>query len=304
MEQRPSASVAFGCIGIAAAMWLVVCAPIAAGITASLVSFWMLASFPEIAVTAAVLGGVQGLWFYLAGPGRSRSEYDGYLWLGAISGSFLGVLGFPPVFSRAGIIAARPTVAVFLVAAVLGGVAAGLVSAHVLTLLLQGRTLKLGRRVVLVGLIILTAIDYHFYWPATTERIAPPNISHQEITDLSAGNARGSKWSGCYEYEVQYPIGTGFERGQLKVVQTDGVLKVEYRSWFAPQALSGGVDRSGHFRFGTEVSTGQYPSREMWQGKFHGNSLEFQRRITLLKETNNLPTTQLIGTAHLTPCFP
>ncbi len=284
-------------------MWLVVCAPVAAGIAASFVSFWMLASFPEIAVTATVLGGVQGLWFYLAGPGRFKSEYDGYLCLGAISGSFLGVLGFPPVFSRAGIIAANPTVAVFLLAAIAGGTVAGLVSAHVLTLLLQGRTLKLGWRVVFVGRIILTAIDYHFYWPATTERIALPEISHQEIMNLSAGNAQGSTWSGCYHYQGRNPLGIGMENGQLKVVQTDGVLHVE-GSIAEPHSFSGGVDRNGRFRFGAEVSTGQDPSRVLWQGRFHGNSLEFQRRMTLLKGTNNPAATQLTGTAQLAPCYP
>jgi hypothetical protein len=298
MEQRPSALVAFGSIGIAAAMWLVVGAPVAAGIAASFVSFWMLASFPEIAATASVLGAVQGLWFYLAGPGRSKSEYDGFLWLGAFSGSFLGVLGFPPVFSRVGIIAARSTVAVLLLGAIVGGIAAGLVSAHVLTLLLQGRTLKLGWRVVFVGLIIIAATDYLLYWPATTERIAVPEVSRQDITALSAGNARGSQWSGCYEFQGKTPLGQGGGSGLLKVVQNDGVLKVEN----GRESFLGGVDRSGRFRFGAEISERTDTLRILWQGKFHGNSFEFKKRLTVVNGVNSLGINPLTGTGQLVPC--
>jgi len=168
-----------------------------------------------MAVTAALLGALQGLGFYLPGQ-RSKPEYDGLLALGLFSGGFLGALGFPPVFSHTNIIADRSTVGVFLMAAMVGGVAAGLVSASALAKPLRGRRLTLGWRVVIGGLIILTAIDYHFYWPATAERIAVPEVSRQEITDLSAGNARGSAWTGCYQYQGRLPLHTSGEHGQLK----------------------------------------------------------------------------------------
>ena len=152
--------------------------------------------FPGIAVTATVLGALQGLLFYLAGSGRSKSEYDGFLWLGAFSGAFLGVLGFPPVFSRAGVIAARPTVAVFILAAIAGGVTAGLVSGHVLTTLLWGRSLNLGRGVVLGGLLVLAAIDYHFYWPATIEEL-PSRKSLSRTLRVSLLEVHGfHQWTG------------------------------------------------------------------------------------------------------------
>lgn len=89
------------------------------------------------------------------------------------------------------------------------------------------RELGYDPEVVFVGLIILTAIDYQFFWSATTERIAPPEVSHQEITSFSAGNARGSTWSGCYRYQGRPPLGIGAEHGELKVVETNGVLHVE-----------------------------------------------------------------------------
>jgi len=274
--------------------------PVAAGIAAFCVSAWVIASIPDMAVTATALGAVQGLWFYLAGQ-RSKSEHDGLLRLGLFSGGILGALGFPPVFSRASIIAARPTVVVFLAAAIAGGIAAGLASARVLTVPLRGRTLTLGWRVVVGGLIALAAIDYHFYWPATTERIALPEVSREEITKLSAGNARGSAWAGCYQYQGHFPLGTGGERGQLKVAQTDGALKVQ--QWGEAHPFLGGVDRNGRFRFGAEIGTGQDTSRVLWQGKFHGSSLEFTRRMTLLNRTKNLGAMQLIGTAQLAPCY-
>ena len=300
MAQRPSALVAFRSIGTAAALWLMVGVPVAAGIAAFCVSAWVIASFADMAVTAAALGAVQGLWFYLAGR-RSKREHDGLRWLGLFSGGLLGALGFPPVFSRASIIAARPTVAVFLAAAIVGGIAAGLASARVLAVPLRGRTLTLGWRVVIGGLIALAAIDYHFYWPATTERIALPEVSREEIMKLSAGNARGSAWAGCYQYQGRLPLGTGGERGQLKVEQTDGALKVQ--QWGEAHPFLGGVDRNGRFRFGAEISTGQDTFRVLWQGKFHGISLEFTRRMTLLNGTNNLGAMQLIGTAQLAPCY-
>jgi hypothetical protein len=300
MAQRPSALVAFRSIGTAAALWVMVGVPVAAGIAAFCVSPWVIASFPDMAVTATALGAVQGLWFYLAGQ-RSKSEHDGLLWLGLFSGGFLGVLGFPPVFSRTSIIAARATVVLFLTAAIVGGVAAGLLSARLLAVPLRGRRLTLGWRVVFGGLIVLTAIDYYLYWPATADRIAVPDVTRQEITTLSAGNARGSAWAGCYQYQGQLPLGTGGERGQLKVAQTDGALTVQ--QWGEAHPFLGGVDRNGRFRFGAEISTGQDSFRVLWQGKFYGNSLEFKRRMTLLNGTNNLGAMQLIGTAQLAPCY-
>jgi len=298
--QRPSALLPFRSVATAAAVWVVVGVPIAGVIAALRASLWVIASFLEMAFTATVLGVIQGLWFYLAGP-RSKPEGDSLVWLGLFSGGFLGVLGFAPVFSRTSIIAARPTVAVFLLAAIVGGCAAGLVSARVLARPLRGRSLTLGWGVVIGSLIVLTAIDYHFYWPSTVERIAAPEVSRKEITNLAPGNAHGSAWAGCYQYQGQLPLGTGGERGQLRVAQTDGVLKVQ--QWGEAHPFLGGVDRNGRFRFGAEISSGEDTFRVLWQGKFYGNSFEFKRRTTVVKGANNLGATQLTGTAQLAPCY-
>ena len=298
--RRPSALSALWSVATAAAVWVVVGVPSAGVIAAWRASLWVILSFPEMAICAAVLGAIQGLWFYLAGLG-SKPEGKSIVWLGLYSGGFLGVLGFPPVFSRTNIIAARPTAAVFLLAAIVGGFAAGLVSARVLAAPLRGRTLTLGWRVVFGSLIVLTALDYHFYWPATVERITAPEVSHEEIRNLAPGNAHGSAWTGCYQYQGQLPLGTGGERGQLRVLQTDGVLKVQ--QWGEAHPFLGGVDRNGNFRFGAEISNGQDTFRVLWQGKFHAHSFEFKRRLTVVKGANNLGATQLTGTAQLTTCY-
>ena len=299
MVRRPSALLALRSVATAAAVWVVVGVPSAGVIAALRASLWVILSFPHMAICAAVLGAMQGLWFYLAAL-RSKPEGDSLVWLGLFSGAFLGVLGFPPVFSRTNIIAARPTAAVFLLAAIVGGFAAGLVSARVLATPLQGRGLALGWKVVFGSLIVLTALDYHFYWPTTVERIAAPEVSGEEISNLAPGNARGSAWTGCYQYQGQLPLGTGGERGQLRVVQVDGVLKVQ--QWGEAHPLLGGVDRNGRFRFGAEISSGPDTFRVLWQGKFYADSFEFKRRMTVVSGSNDLGATQLTGTAQLTTC--
>jgi hypothetical protein len=299
MAQRPSAFLAFRSIGTAAALWLVIGVPVAAVIAAFRASVWVITVVPAMAATACLLGAVHGLWFYLAGQGP-KSNYNGFLLLGSVSGGFLGVLAFPPVFSSTNIIATRPTAAFFLMAAMVGGIAAGVIAAHVLYLPLQAQVSTTSRRVVVSGLIliVLAAIDYRFCWPATTERIAAPEVSRQDITGLSAGSARGSQWSGCYEFRGKTPLGQGGAFGLLKVVQTDGLLKVED----GRESLMGGVDRDGRFRFGAEITEHTDTLRILWNGKFHDSSFDFSKRLTVVNGVNSLGINPLTGTAQLFPC--
>ena len=216
-------------IATAAAVWALVGPAVAAVIAAFRVFVWVIASFSEMVATAAVLGAVQGLWLYLAGR-PSDSKYGVHRWLGSVSGALLGLLGFPPVFSRVnGVVADRLTVAVFLLAAIFGGIAAGLTCTGVVTRLLGSRTSTLGRSVVVGCLLVLplAGLDYHLYWPETADRLPVPRVSQQAITNFSAGNARGSAWTGCYQYLGRYSRGSGVvgnEGGLLKMTQTDGAL--------------------------------------------------------------------------------
>src|SRR5438552_2547418 len=147
MEQRLSASLdCFRIIAKAAAVWVIVGVPVAAVIAAFRVFLFVITSVPEMAATAAVLGAVQGLWLYLAGR-PSESGYGGVLRLSSISGCVLGLLGFPPVFSRSNVVADRLMVAVFLLAAICGGIAAGYATARVVAVPVRGRRSSLSRSV-------------------------------------------------------------------------------------------------------------------------------------------------------------
>jgi hypothetical protein len=89
----------FRSIATTAAVWAMVGVPVAALIAAFRVFVWVIFSLPEMAATAAVLGAAQGLGLYLIGR-PSQPEYGKFRWIGPVSGGILGLLGFPPVFSR------------------------------------------------------------------------------------------------------------------------------------------------------------------------------------------------------------
>jgi hypothetical protein len=306
MQQRLSLSPdPFRRIATAAAVWVIVGVPVAAVIAALRVFVFVVTSFPEMASTAAVLGAVQGLWLYLAGR-PSESESGGLRWLGAVSGGVLGLLGFPPVFARSNVVADRLMVAVFLVAAICGGIAAGLASSKVVAVPLRGRRSNLGRSLALGCLLVmpLAALDFYFYWPPAADRLPVPRVTRLAITNISAGDAQGSTWSGCYQYLGQLSRGSGVvgkEGGLLKVSQTGGALKV-LNGGASP--LLGGVDGNGNFRIGAETVTGQDTIWVVWEGKFSGSSLEFKRRMTVLRGADIQNTTQLTGTAQRFSCDP
>ena len=234
-----------------------------------------------------------------------ESDFRGLRWPGSVSGGLLGLLGFPPVFSRTDIVADRLTVAIFLLAAICGGTAAGLASGRVVAMRARWGRLTL-RRSALVGCLLVlppAAVDYRLYWPPAADRLPVPRVSRQAVTNISAGNARGSTWAGCYEYKGQFSRGgggPGGSWGSLKLSQTDGALKVLNGT----SALQGGVDDDGGFRFGAEGIDGQDTIRVLWEGKFKGSSLGFTRRETLLRGTNTVNTTRLTGRAQRISCNP
>jgi|HubBroStandDraft_1064217.scaffolds.fasta_scaffold01097_7 hypothetical protein len=305
MQYRlPSFLRPFLSIATASVVWVIVGVSIAALIAACRIWIWVILSVPDMAATAAVLGAVQGLWLYLAGW-PPESDFRGLRRLGSVSGGILGLLGFPPVFSRSDIVTDRLTVAVFLLAAICGGIAAGLTSGRVLALRARRGRLTLSRSVLVGGLLVLplAAVDYRLYLPLAADRLPVPGVSRQAVTNISAGNARGSAWAGCYQFKGQFSRGggaVGGAWGPLKVSQTDGALKVLNGT----SAFQGGVDDDGGFRFGAEGIDSQYTIRVLWEGKFKGSSLGFTRRETVLRGTNIVNTTRLTGTAQRISCNP
>jgi hypothetical protein len=203
MDQQPSTlRHLFMGIVTASFVWIVVGVPVAASIAACRVFVWVITSFPEMVATAATLGALQGLWLLLVGK-RSESERADLRGLAVVSGGILGLLGFPPVFSRInGIVVDRLSVAVFLLAAVGGGIAAGFAAAtRVVPVQLRDRHSIAGRGLAFGWFLVLplAAIDYHFYWRPTLDRLPVSRVSHQEVTNIRAGDALGSIWTGCYE---------------------------------------------------------------------------------------------------------
>jgi hypothetical protein len=234
-------------IATAAAVWAIVGVPVAAVIAACRVFVWVIFSLPDMAATALVLGAVHGLWLYLVGR---PSESKNLGWLGSISGAILGVLGFAIVFSRINsVVADRPLVVVSLLAAVCGGLAAGFASARIVIVPETRRSSLASSIIGFLLLIPLTALDYNLYWPSTVDRLPVLRLSHQVVTHLTAGDARGSTWAGCYQYLGHLSHGSGVlggEGGLLEVEQVDGSLKVRDGS---AGPLQGEVDSTGHFRF-------------------------------------------------------
>src|SRR5262249_23162025 len=135
-------------------------------------------------------------------------------------------------------------------------------------------------------------------------RLPVPQVSRRAVTNLAAGDARGSTWAGCYQYLGQTSRGSGAigkEGGLLKVEQADGALRVLDGD---AHPLLGGVDGNGRFRFGGGRTTGQDTVRVLWEGKFNENSLDFTKRMTGIRGLNLLNTTRLTGTAHRISCSP
>jgi hypothetical protein len=165
---------------------------VAAVIGACRVFVFVLASLPEMIVTAAVLGVVDGLWVYFCG---SRSRGPSYQWFGVLSGALLGGLGFPPVFSRInGIVVDNVTAAVFFAAAIVSGLAAGATATRVVSRL-TGKQQCDVRRMVVVGamlLLPLAGVDYLMYWPDVVDRLPVRRVSEESIANIPPGDARGS----------------------------------------------------------------------------------------------------------------
>jgi len=196
MKQRPSL---LKTVATAAGMWLAVGVPVAAVVAAFRVFVWVIFGLPEMMVTAAALGAVQGLWLYLVG--RPSTENRGLEWFSMGLGGVLGLLGFPPVMSRIdGVVVDRLMVAVFLLAAFCGGIAAGFVSTSVVAVPLRNRsTLVRAAGVGCLLVLLLAVLDYRFFWTEAADRLPVAQVSNQAIANISAGDARGSTWSGCYQ---------------------------------------------------------------------------------------------------------
>ena len=207
------------------------------------------------------------------------------------------------MFSRAYITPVSVSAAVtFMTAAIMGGIAAGVISAAVVSVPLHLFGSTLSRNIVFGCLFILPliVIDYHFYWTGTVDRLPIQEVSQRDIASFASGDARGSSWAGCYYYRGHEPLNTGGENGLLTVAETDGVLQVAIS--FEHTKLAGRVDSDGSFRFGSESTFARDTLRNLWEGTFQNNSLTFTRRSTLLSRDRVVNTLRITGSAERTAC--
>ena len=284
-------------------IWLVVGMPVALAVSAIQLFLWVVLIAPEVARAAAIFGAIHGLWLHLAGQSHRSTARDIRLF-GIVSGGILGLLGFPVVFSRADILPVTVSAVVtFVMAATLGGAIAGGMSATFVAIPQRHSSSTLVRNVALGCLLVLPilAIEYRFFWTGTVERLPILDVPQRAIAKLSSGDARGSSHIGCYRYWGRTPMNLGGRRGQLRVHQSNGTLRVDVDD--EKVSLSGGVDGDGRFLFGGERTSAKDTLPEIWNGTFQSYALTFTRRSTLLGQGLIVHTDELTGAAKRATCL-
>lgn len=287
---------------ISAAIWVLVAVPVAAGVSFLVVSVFIIYAFKDMAMTAAVIGASQGLCLFLTAklsppaPESSPERNAVSEWFGAAFGGALGLLGFVPVYSHTSISGGILPVFIFLLAAITGGALAGTVCRRRLTVS-PLRPVELRRAFVLASLLllILAAADYKVYWPKLDDEHPTPILV---LSGLSAGDAKGAAWSGCYDSSGRFSDGSGSEGGRLLVRQQDGALDISYLDG---TSYHGGVYRNGHLRAGGKTNDGGGTTRTFWTGIFEGDSFAFTKRETWVRNWT-INTMKVAGTAKRVSC--
>jgi hypothetical protein len=144
-------------------------------------------------------------------------------------------------------------------------------------------------RRVLVGTILILAgawIEYALFWPILIRKLPILRLDERSVINLPAGNARGSLWSGCFEYNGEYFWASGVvgkEGGAAFLKQKDGALRVSLGG--SGRELSGGVDQDGRFWAGAQTPVGQGEAlRMLLTGRFlDKDHLEYSLRRRYLK---------------------
>ena len=290
-----------------AVVWVVVGVPVAALL--SLIGIFLLFAGrePAMLITGAVLGVVHGLWLTIGGrvPSANTSESS---WPGALSGALLGLLGFPAVYSHSESATDIRVVALYVAAALAGGMVAGVVSLRAIAAYRPSRA-RTPVRSIVTGCVLLSALtlaDYQLYWTRTVEKLPALPLSHAAVTGIAPGNMRGSQWSGCYHYEeheVPSPIPTYGNTGLLVIAQNDGILT---GGDFGAQTLRGAVDRDGHFRLGGDlpprIANSAGGMRILWKGRLSGDTVIFTRRTTFVGARSMTFSRKSRGTAQRIRC--
>ncbi|MBV9404470.1 MAG: hypothetical protein JO211_03930 [Acidobacteriaceae bacterium] len=282
-----------------AALWILVGVPVASVISAVYLLFWVTLAIPRMAATAAVLGIADGLWIHLAAGSRRGSKALDLL-INASFGAVLGLLGFPPVFAPTELYVEKDlVVAIFIASGVVAGATSGMVAVKAGPCTSVSRPIARKLAVALLLIAGLATADYHWFLPETMAKLPVHVVSQDEVQSIKGGNALGSAFTGCYSYWGKTK-NLGVSSGAFRLVQNDGSIRVTgyLGQWVI---LSGGVDRTGRFRFGGERIWNGNTARELWKGRFHGSSFQFLRRSTWITKTD-ASTERLVGYGKRIPC--
>jgi hypothetical protein len=286
-----------------ALIWCTVGIGVATLISALVIFVWAIYVFAVAWRAAALLGSIQGLWLF-AERARWKNSRE-QVRFGLVSGAALGLLGFVPSYVQIEMLPPHRWwgVGVFAAAAFFGGMAAGGVTAVAIGSRPepQGST-RAARRLVVGVLLMLggAALEYSLYWPSLIRKLPILRLDESSVVNLPPGNARGSQWSGCFQYlgETFWASGgVGKEGGMLTVRQDGGALQITMAG--SSSSLAGGVDADG--RFWTGAQRPVPPDgllRTLLRGRFQGTDrFEYSLRLSYLKGLTFVNTTRVDGTA-------
>lgn len=267
----------------AVALWVLLAVPVAGVVSMISLSALFLFALREMAITAAVLGAIHGLWLLLCPPPHTSSDScqkpTDPRWVCALSGGVLGLMGFLPVYAQTTIFLGYPAIANVFAAGMCGGAVAGIALGQSLSR--RGFSPPELRQTLIVGGLLtlaLGAIEYATFWNSVVDRIPLLRIS---VANLRVGDATGKDWSGCYRFSEIYTNGSGAEGPGILVVKQDGgYLEISPDETLH---LRGGIDRDDRFQVGEEIHEGDLTVRVLWEGRF-GSGILFKERVTALKD--------------------
>lgn len=290
----------------ASAIWTLIGVPVAGLLSIIGIVLLVTGRFSHGFFVGMLLGAAQGLWLTFGGRvvdvEDSRSN-----WPGVVSGAVLGLLAFLSVLSQVhGIVLDYGQLAWLVSAVVCGGMVAGVLSHRVIAAYGPWYPPTRGRSAMVGSVLLLTlgVADARLYWRGFVERLPVPAVSHREVASIGTGSARGSQWSGCYQYTatVEGLNYSSHDSGRLIVQQTNGELRVQDPG--DQPEFRGRVDADGSFRVGSErefSGRNGSGSRVLLEGKFSGDSAIFTERKSMAAWLTT-SSWRLSGTARRAAC--
>jgi len=268
---------------------VLVCVPVLFAYAIWVVAYALLPAIAAGAIHGACLHWQRGGWARFAQLKR----------FGAFTGVLFGLLAFLPAFGQNGASYRWLYVGFYVAAAVAGGGAAGWMTAAV-TRWQPGVRHSPARRAVSLLLVLapLAAFDYWAFGERVRVRLPAIALSREAVVNLPAGDARSSRWSGCYQYEGRNL--TGMSGGSAEFRHDGGRLVVVLGG---DLELRGGIDADGRFWAGNERPTTDRAGalRYLFEGRFVDDTrFEHALRLTLLENGRVKNTIRTEGGG--TPC--